>query len=147
MNKIYSIVWSAVRNMYVVTSELACGDSKLKTQAGVNNIKTSPDTQPEAQPTLKAKRTLLAQALIAALGVSSPFAMAGNTEEYTSVGENAITSATIDYSSKDHGSALYVSGLGVSASNEEGVLLPLQQMVVVITCRILVVTQFHPQLK
>ncbi|MFH5067975.1 autotransporter outer membrane beta-barrel domain-containing protein [Enterobacter cloacae complex sp. 2024EL-00215] len=120
MNKIYSIVWSAVRNMYVVTSELACGDSKLKTQAGVNNIKTSPDTQPEAQPALKAKRTLLAQALIAALGVSSPFAMAGNTEEYTSVGENAITSATIDYSSKDHGSALYVSGLGVSASNEEG---------------------------
>ncbi|EEI9681689.1 ESPR domain-containing protein [Salmonella enterica] len=32
MNKNYSIVWNAVRNMYVVASELAHGDSNVKTQ-------------------------------------------------------------------------------------------------------------------
>ncbi|MBZ3660974.1 hypothetical protein JT306_00870 [Salmonella enterica subsp. enterica serovar Kentucky] len=32
MNRTYSIVWSAVRNMYVVASELARGHSKVKAQ-------------------------------------------------------------------------------------------------------------------
>ncbi|GKX53965.1 hypothetical protein SOASR030_00770 [Leminorella grimontii] len=30
MNKNYSIVWNAARNMYVVASELACGDSRVQ---------------------------------------------------------------------------------------------------------------------
>ncbi|EJY3376981.1 hypothetical protein OGA65_001846 [Salmonella enterica] len=36
MNRTYSIVWSAVRNMYVVASELARGHSKVKAQVCVS---------------------------------------------------------------------------------------------------------------
>ncbi|ECF4807477.1 fibronectin-binding autotransporter adhesin ShdA [Salmonella enterica] len=42
MNRTYSIVWSAVRNMYVVASELARGHSKVKIQAHSLNAETSP---------------------------------------------------------------------------------------------------------
>ncbi|HHK9534791.1 TPA: autotransporter outer membrane beta-barrel domain-containing protein [Escherichia coli] len=32
MNRSYNIVWNAARNMYVVASELSCGDSRMKNQ-------------------------------------------------------------------------------------------------------------------
>lgn len=77
MNKNYSIVWNAVRNMYVVASELAHGDSNVKTQVCVNNIK--PGSILLSEFVFRATRNILAYAIVAALGFSSSAALAANT--------------------------------------------------------------------
>lgn len=81
MNRTYSIVWSAVRNMYVVASELARGHSKVKIQAHSNEAAPSIE-KPELGWTISAKHNALTFAIVAALGVASPLAMADNSVSY-----------------------------------------------------------------
>lgn len=81
MKRTYSIVWSAVRNMYVVASELARGHSKVKIQAHANEVALSIE-KPESGWTISAKHNALAFAIVAALGFASPLAMADNSVSY-----------------------------------------------------------------
>ncbi|ENG0939570.1 autotransporter outer membrane beta-barrel domain-containing protein [Salmonella enterica] len=116
MNKNYSIVWNAVRNMYVVASELAHGDSNVKTQVCVNNIK--PGSILLSEFVFRATRNILAYAIVAALGFSSSAALAANTVEYKDAASHVLDDKTsITYSDTTEGSALYVEGL---RSNDNG---------------------------
>ncbi|ENH5502166.1 fibronectin-binding autotransporter adhesin ShdA [Salmonella enterica] len=108
MNRIYSIVWSAVRNMYVVASELARGHSKVKIQAHANEVAPSikkPDSG-------WARHHALALAIVAALGFASPLAIADNPVSYTDGVEHDLSDdSPISYSGTGEGSALHLEGL------------------------------------
>ncbi|HIC5948983.1 TPA: fibronectin-binding autotransporter adhesin ShdA [Salmonella enterica subsp. enterica serovar Newport] len=108
MNRTYSIVWSAVRNMYVVASELARGHSKVKIQAHANEVAPSikkPDSG-------WARHHALALAIVAALGFASPLAIADNPVSYTDGVEHDLNDdSPISYSGTGEGSALHLEGL------------------------------------
>ncbi|EIU0048000.1 fibronectin-binding autotransporter adhesin ShdA, partial [Salmonella enterica] len=112
MNRTYSIVWSAVRNMYVVASELARGHSKVKAQVCASEIH-SPNQKSEYGQIIKATRAALACAVAAALGFFSPLAMADNQVSYADAQPHVLDASTppMSYSGTDEGSALYVSGV------------------------------------
>ncbi|EAA6669526.1 fibronectin-binding autotransporter adhesin ShdA [Salmonella enterica subsp. enterica] len=112
MNRTYSIVWSAVRNMYVVASELARGHSKVKAQVCASEIH-SPNQKSEYGQIIKATRAALACAVAAALGFFSPLAMADNQVSYADAQTHVLDASTppMSYSGTDEGSALYVSGV------------------------------------
>ncbi|EHI1800808.1 TPA: fibronectin-binding autotransporter adhesin ShdA [Salmonella enterica subsp. enterica] len=107
MNRTYSIVWSAVRNMYVVASELARGHSKVKIQAHANEVAPSikkPDSG-------WARHHALALAIVAALGFASPLAIADNPVSYTDGVEHDLSDdSPISYSGTGEGSALHLEG-------------------------------------
>ncbi|EIB9794442.1 fibronectin-binding autotransporter adhesin ShdA [Salmonella enterica subsp. enterica serovar Teshie] len=108
MNRTYSIVWSAVRNMYVVASELARSHSKVKIQAHANEVAPSikkPDSG-------WARHRALALAIVAALGFASPLAIADNPVSYTDGVEHDLSAdSPISYSGTGEGSALHLEGL------------------------------------
>ncbi|EAA0501748.1 fibronectin-binding autotransporter adhesin ShdA [Salmonella enterica subsp. enterica serovar Orion] len=108
MNRTYSIVWSAVRNMYVVASELARSHSKVKIQAHANEVAPSikkPDSG-------WARHHALALAIVAALGFASPLAIADNPVSYTDGVEHDLSAdSPISYSGTGEGSALHLEGL------------------------------------
>ncbi|ECI3559763.1 fibronectin-binding autotransporter adhesin ShdA [Salmonella enterica subsp. enterica] len=108
MNRTYSIVWSAVRNMYVVASELARSHSKVKIQAHANEVAPSikkPDSG-------LARHHALALAIVAALGFASPLAIADNPVSYTDGVEHDLSAdSPISYSGTGEGSALHLEGL------------------------------------
>ncbi|EAB9238216.1 autotransporter outer membrane beta-barrel domain-containing protein [Salmonella enterica subsp. enterica serovar Indiana] len=108
MNRTYSIVWSAVRNMYVVASELARSHSKVKIQAHANEVAPSikkPDSG-------WARHHALALAIVAALGFASPLAIADNPVSYTDGVEHDLNAdSPISYSGTGEGSALHLEGL------------------------------------
>ncbi|ECS2094786.1 fibronectin-binding autotransporter adhesin ShdA, partial [Salmonella enterica subsp. enterica serovar Saintpaul] len=108
----YSIVWSAVRNMYVVASELARGHSKVKAQVCASETH-SPNQKSEYGQIIKATRAALACAVAAALGFFSPLAMADNQVSYADAQPHVLDASTppISYSGTDEGAALYVSGV------------------------------------
>ncbi|EFU4493936.1 fibronectin-binding autotransporter adhesin ShdA, partial [Salmonella enterica] len=108
----YSIVWSAVRNMYVVASELARGHSKVKAQVCASEIH-SPNQKSEYGQIIKATRAALACAVAAALGFFSPLAMADNQVSYADAQTHVLDASTppMSYSGTDEGAALYVSGV------------------------------------
>ncbi len=112
MNRTYSIVWSAVRNMYVVASELARGHSKVKAQVCASEIH-SPNQKSEYGQIIKATRAALACAVAAALGFFSPLAMADNQVSYADAQTHVLDASTppMSYSGTDEGAALYVSGV------------------------------------
>ncbi|ECF0058471.1 fibronectin-binding autotransporter adhesin ShdA [Salmonella enterica subsp. enterica serovar Typhimurium] len=112
MNRTYSIVWSAVRNMYVVASELARGHSKVKAQVCASETH-SPNQKSEYGQIIKATRAALACAVAAALGFFSPLAMADNQVSYADAQPHVLDASTppISYSGTDEGAALYVSGV------------------------------------
>ncbi|EAM8294325.1 fibronectin-binding autotransporter adhesin ShdA [Salmonella enterica] len=112
MNRTYSIVWSAVRNMYVVASELARGHSKVKAQVCASETH-SPNQKSEYGQIIKATRAALACAVAAALGFFSPLAMADNQVSYADAQTHVLDASTppMSYSGTDEGSALYVSGV------------------------------------
>ncbi|EJM3833721.1 fibronectin-binding autotransporter adhesin ShdA [Salmonella enterica] len=112
MNRTYSIVWSAVRNMYVVASELARGHSKVKIQAHANEVAPSIE-KPESGWTISAKHNALAFAIVAALGFASPLAMADNPVSYIDGTDHDLNAETspISYSGTGEGTALYLEGL------------------------------------
>ncbi|WP_368372715.1 fibronectin-binding autotransporter adhesin ShdA [Salmonella enterica] len=112
MNRTYSIVWSAVRNMYVVASELARGHSKVKAQVCASEIH-SPNQKSEYGQIIKATRAALACAVAAALGFFSPLAMADNQVSYADAQPHVLDASTppMSYSGTDEGAALYVSGV------------------------------------
>ncbi|ECN2580925.1 fibronectin-binding autotransporter adhesin ShdA, partial [Salmonella enterica subsp. enterica serovar Heidelberg] len=112
MNRTYSIVWSAVRNMYVVASELARGHSKVKAQVCASEIH-SLNKKSEYGQIIKATRAALACAVAAALGFFSPLAMADNQVSYADAQTHVLDASTppMSYSGTDEGSALYVSGV------------------------------------
>ncbi|EAA5205207.1 fibronectin-binding autotransporter adhesin ShdA [Salmonella enterica subsp. enterica] len=112
MNRTYSIVWSAVRNMYVVASELARGHSKVKIQAHSNEAAPSIE-KPESGWTISAKHNALTFAIVAALGVASPLAMADNSVSYIDGVDHDLNAETspMFYSGADEGAALYLEGL------------------------------------
>ncbi|EBR0152494.1 fibronectin-binding autotransporter adhesin ShdA [Salmonella enterica subsp. enterica serovar Jodhpur] len=107
MNRTYSIVWSAVRNMYVVASELARSHSKVKIQAHANEVAHSikkPDSG-------WARHHALALAIVAALGFASPLAIADNPVSYTDGVEHDLSAdSPISYSGTGEGSALHLEG-------------------------------------
>ncbi|EGQ4815884.1 fibronectin-binding autotransporter adhesin ShdA, partial [Salmonella enterica subsp. enterica serovar Eboko] len=107
MNRTYSIVWSTVRNMYVVASELARSNSKVKIQAHLNpSIGTS-----ESGLAINAKHNALALAIVAALGFASPLAIADNQVSYTDGATHDLSAdSTISYSGTGQGAALYLEG-------------------------------------
>ncbi|HFC9516936.1 TPA: fibronectin-binding autotransporter adhesin ShdA [Salmonella enterica] len=108
MNRTYSIVWSAVRNMYVVASELARGHSKVKIQAHANEVAHS-IKKPESG---WAKHHALTLAIVAALGFASPLAIADNPVSYTDGVEHDLSAdSPISYSGTGEGSALHLEGL------------------------------------
>ncbi|EBX9477648.1 fibronectin-binding autotransporter adhesin ShdA [Salmonella enterica subsp. enterica serovar Abony] len=108
MNRTYSIVWSAVRNMYVVASELARGHSKVKIQAHANEVAPS-IKKPESG---WARHHALALAIVAALGFASPLAIADNPVSYTDGVEHDLSAdSPISYSGTGEGSALHLEGL------------------------------------
>lgn len=112
MNRTYSIVWSAVRNMYIVVSELARGHSKVKIQAHANEV--SPFIKkPESGWTISAKHNALTFAIVAALGLASPLAMADNSVSYIDGVDHDLNAETspMFYSGADEGAALYLEGL------------------------------------
>ncbi|EDS0051065.1 fibronectin-binding autotransporter adhesin ShdA [Salmonella enterica subsp. enterica serovar Norwich] len=112
MNRTYSIVWSAVRNMYIVASELARGHSKVKIQAHANEV--SPFIKkPESGWTISAKHNALTFAIVAALGLASPLAMADNSVSYIDGVDHDLNVETspMFYSGADEGAALYLEGL------------------------------------
>ncbi|HFW4468850.1 TPA: fibronectin-binding autotransporter adhesin ShdA [Salmonella enterica subsp. enterica serovar Waycross] len=112
MNRTYSIVWSAVRNMYIVASELARGHSKIKIQAHANEV--SPFIKkPESGWTISAKHNALTFAIVAALGLASPLAMADNSVSYIDGVDHDLNAETspMFYSGADEGAALYLEGL------------------------------------
>ncbi|HAD9616322.1 TPA_asm: fibronectin-binding autotransporter adhesin ShdA [Salmonella enterica] len=112
MNRTYSIVWSAVQNMYVVASELARGHSKVKAQVCASEIH-SPNQKSEYGQIIKATRAALACAVAAALGFFSPLAMADNQVSYADAQTHVLDASTppMSYSGTDEGAALYVSGV------------------------------------
>ncbi|EHF5538456.1 fibronectin-binding autotransporter adhesin ShdA [Salmonella enterica] len=112
MNRTYSIVWSAVRNMYVVASELARGHSKVKAQVCASETH-SPNQKSEYGQIIKATRAALACGVAAALGFFSPLAMADNQVSYADAQTHVLDASTppMSYSGTDEGSALYVSGV------------------------------------
>ncbi|EHG2548085.1 fibronectin-binding autotransporter adhesin ShdA [Salmonella enterica] len=112
MNRTYSIVWSAVRNMYVVASELARGHSKVKAQVCASEIH-SLNKKSEYGQIIKAARAALACAVAAALGFFSPLAMADNQVSYADAQTHVLDASTppMSYSGTDEGAALYVSGV------------------------------------
>ncbi|EBO4934423.1 fibronectin-binding autotransporter adhesin ShdA [Salmonella enterica] len=112
MNRTYSIVWSAVRNMYVVASELARGHSKVKIQAHANEVALSIE-KPESGWAISAKHNALAFAIVAALGFASPLAMADNPVSYIDGTDHDLNAETspISYSGTGEGTALYLEGL------------------------------------
>ncbi|EKF5619775.1 autotransporter-associated beta strand repeat-containing protein, partial [Salmonella enterica subsp. enterica] len=107
MNRTYSIVWSTVRNMYVVASELARSNSKVKIQAHLNpSIGKS-----ESGLAINAKHNALALAIVAALGFASPLAIADNQVSYTDGATHDLSAdSTISYSGTGEGAALYLEG-------------------------------------
>ncbi|EDY5695191.1 fibronectin-binding autotransporter adhesin ShdA [Salmonella enterica] len=110
MNRTYSIVWSAVRNMYVVASELARGHSKVKIQAHANEVAPSIIKKPESG---WARHHALALAIVAALGFASPLAIADNPVSYIDGVDHDLSAETppISYSGTGEGTALYLEGL------------------------------------
>ncbi|EBB7292745.1 autotransporter outer membrane beta-barrel domain-containing protein [Salmonella enterica] len=112
MNRTYSIVWSAVRNMYVVASELARGHSKVKAQVCASETH-SPNKKSEYGQIIKATRAALACAVAAALGFFSPLAMADNQVSYADAQPHVLDKSTppMTYSGVEDGAALYVSGV------------------------------------
>ncbi|WP_210115727.1 autotransporter-associated beta strand repeat-containing protein, partial [Salmonella enterica] len=112
MNRTYSIVWSAVRNMYVVASELARGHSKVKAQVCASETH-SLNKKSEYGQIIKATRAALACAVAAALGFFSPLAMADNQVSYADAQPHVLDASTppMSYSGTDEGAALYVSGV------------------------------------
>ncbi|EAA0428951.1 fibronectin-binding autotransporter adhesin ShdA [Salmonella enterica subsp. enterica serovar Infantis] len=112
MNRTYSIVWSAVRNMYVVASELARGHSKVKAQVCVSETH-SPNKKSEYGQIIKATRAALACVVAAALGFFSPLAMADNQVSYADAQPHVLDESTpaMTYSGVEDGAALYVSGV------------------------------------
>ncbi|AZY97251.1 TPA: fibronectin-binding autotransporter adhesin ShdA [Salmonella enterica subsp. enterica serovar Goldcoast] len=112
MNRTYSIVWSAVRNMYVVASELARGHSKVKAQVCASETH-SPNQKSEYGQIIKATRAALACAVAAALGFFSPLAMADNQASYADAQTHVLDDSTppMTYSGVEDGAALYVSGV------------------------------------
>ncbi|EAA9320902.1 fibronectin-binding autotransporter adhesin ShdA [Salmonella enterica] len=112
MNRTYSIVWSAVRNMYVVASELARGHSKVKAQVCVSETH-SPNKKSEYGQIIKATRAALACAVAAALGFFSSLAMADNPVSYADAQPHVLDGSTppMTYSGVEDGAALYVSGV------------------------------------
>ncbi|EHD8107346.1 fibronectin-binding autotransporter adhesin ShdA [Salmonella enterica] len=112
MNRTYSIVWSAVRNMYVVASELARGHSKVKAQVCASETH-SPNKKSEYGQIIKATRNVLACAVAAALGFFSPLAMADNQVSYADAQPHVLDGSTppMTYSRVEDGAALYVSGV------------------------------------
>ncbi|EEO9897170.1 fibronectin-binding autotransporter adhesin ShdA [Salmonella enterica] len=112
MNRTYSIVWSAVRNMYVVASELARGHSKVKAQVCASETH-SPNKKSEYGQIIKATRAALACAVAAALGFFSPLAMADNPVSYIDGVDHDLNAETspISYSGTGEGTALYLEGL------------------------------------
>ncbi|EIE1668114.1 fibronectin-binding autotransporter adhesin ShdA [Salmonella enterica] len=112
MNRTYSIVWSAVRNMYVVASELARGHSKVKAQVCASETH-SPNKKSEYGQIIKATRAALACAVAAALGFFSPLAMADNQASYADAQTHVLDELTppMTYSGVEDGAALYVSGV------------------------------------
>ncbi|HBJ6901415.1 TPA: fibronectin-binding autotransporter adhesin ShdA [Salmonella enterica subsp. enterica serovar Wyldegreen] len=112
MNRTYSIVWSTVRNMYVVASELARGHSKVKAQVCASETH-SPNKKSEYGQIMKATRAALACAVAAALGFFSPLAMADNQVSYADAQTHVLDESTppVTYSGVEDGAALYVSGV------------------------------------
>ncbi|EBI6016412.1 fibronectin-binding autotransporter adhesin ShdA [Salmonella enterica] len=112
MNRTYSIVWSTVRNMYVVASELARGHSKVKAQVCASETH-SPNKKSEYGQIIKATRAALACAVAAALGFFSPLAMADNPVSYIDGTEHDLSTETspISYSGTGQGTALSLEGL------------------------------------
>ncbi|EEM8338308.1 fibronectin-binding autotransporter adhesin ShdA [Salmonella enterica subsp. enterica serovar Amager] len=112
MNRTYSIVWSAVRNMYVVASELARGHSKVKAQVCASETH-SPNKKSEYGQIIKATRAALACAVAAALGFFSPLAMADNPVSYIDGTKHDLSTETspISYSGTGQGTALSLEGL------------------------------------
>ncbi|EAB3337680.1 fibronectin-binding autotransporter adhesin ShdA [Salmonella enterica] len=112
MNRTYSIVWSAVRNMYVVASELARGHSKVKAQVCASETH-SPNKKSEYGQIIKATRAALACAVAAALGFFSSLAMADNQVSYADAQTHVLDKSTppMTYSGVEDGAALYVSGV------------------------------------
>ncbi|EOA4123961.1 fibronectin-binding autotransporter adhesin ShdA [Salmonella enterica subsp. enterica serovar Senftenberg] len=112
MNRTYSIVWSAVRNMYVVASELARGHSKVKAQVCASETH-SPNKKSEYGQIIKATRAALACAVAAALGFFSPLAMADNQVSYIDGKSHDLSTETspISYSGTGQGTALSLEGL------------------------------------
>ncbi|EDW9824691.1 fibronectin-binding autotransporter adhesin ShdA [Salmonella enterica] len=112
MNRTYSIVWSAVRNMYVVASELARGHSKVKAQVCASETH-SPNKKSEYGQIIKATRAALACAVAAALGFFSSLAMADNPVSYIDGTEHDLSTETspISYSGTGQGTALSLEGL------------------------------------
>ncbi|EGA7793457.1 fibronectin-binding autotransporter adhesin ShdA [Salmonella enterica] len=110
MNRTYSIVWSAVRNMYVVASELARGHSKVKIQAHANEVAPSIIKKPESG---WARHHALPLAIVAALGFASPLAIADNPVSYIDGVDHDLSAETppISYSGTGEGTALYLEGL------------------------------------
>ncbi|EHE5332916.1 fibronectin-binding autotransporter adhesin ShdA [Salmonella enterica subsp. enterica serovar Newport] len=110
MNRTYSIVWSAVRNMYVVASELARGHSKVKIQAHANEVAPSIIKKPESG---WARHHALALAIVAALGFASPLAIADNPVSYIDGVDHDLSAETppISYSGTGEGTALYLEDL------------------------------------
>ncbi|EBB6674221.1 fibronectin-binding autotransporter adhesin ShdA [Salmonella enterica subsp. enterica serovar Worthington] len=112
MNRTYSIVWSAVRNMYVVASELARGHSKVKAQVCASETH-SPNKKSEYGQIIKATRAALACAVAAALGFFSPLAMADNQVSYIDGKSHDLSTETspISYSGTGQGTAPSLEGL------------------------------------
>ncbi|EJD7619671.1 fibronectin-binding autotransporter adhesin ShdA [Salmonella enterica] len=112
MNRTYSIVWSAVRNMYVVASELARGHSKVKAQVCASETHSSKQKSEYGQ-IIKAPRAALAFAVAAVLGFFSPLAMADNQVSYADAQTHVLDGSTpaMTYSGVEDGAALYVSGV------------------------------------
>ncbi|HHW8855339.1 TPA: fibronectin-binding autotransporter adhesin ShdA [Salmonella enterica] len=112
MNRTYSIVWSAVRNMYVVASELARGHSKVKAQVCASETHF-PNKKSEYGQIIKATRAALAFAVAAALGFFSPLAMADNQVSYIDGKSHDLSTETspISYSGTGQGTALSLEGL------------------------------------
>ncbi|EIT3257851.1 fibronectin-binding autotransporter adhesin ShdA, partial [Salmonella enterica subsp. enterica serovar London] len=101
---------SAVRNMYVVASELARSHSKVKIQAHANEVAPSIIKKPESG---WARHHALALAIVAALGFASPLAIADNPVSYIDGVDHDLSAETppISYSGTGEGTALYLEGL------------------------------------
>ncbi|EIQ5784549.1 fibronectin-binding autotransporter adhesin ShdA, partial [Salmonella enterica] len=100
----------AVRNMYVVASELARSHSKVKIQAHANEVAPSIIKKPESG---WARHHALALAIVAALGFASPLAIADNPVSYIDGVDHDLSAETppISYSGTGEGTALYLEGL------------------------------------
>ncbi|MEA7548714.1 ESPR-type extended signal peptide-containing protein, partial [Salmonella enterica subsp. enterica serovar Anatum] len=97
---------SAVRNMYVVASELARGHSKVKAQVCASETH-SPNKKSEYGQIIKATRNVLACAVAAALGFFSPLAMADNQVSYADAQTHVLDKSTpaMTYSGVEDGAA------------------------------------------